>query len=280
MTMEALAARERRYERRWHSIDPEGSFRSKWDLAQAIILAYIALTVPFRVGLKQPAEGGWYVLDLIIDLYFYVDVVLNFVTGFEESEPDEAADGSLDDAGRVVYDPAAIAKHYARTWLRSTSRKFAHRHRDPGLGGPVRVFRCRAAGARPRRTARRTIVLAAPADIQMLRVPADEAPAAGEDHAPDGAVPGRPVQVHRVPERREARDDHAVRRPSLRVFFPLLLRRRLAHERGECADRRRHPDALAPRVLRRRGPDGEGRRRPVHREHVLGVHDDDDGGIR
>ena len=117
LTMEALAARERRYERRWHSIDPEGSFRSKWDLAQAIILAYIALTVPFRVGLKQPAEGGWYVLDLIIDLYFYVDVVLNFVTGFEESEPDEAADGSLDDAGRVVYDPAAIAKHYARTWL-------------------------------------------------------------------------------------------------------------------------------------------------------------------
>ena len=117
LTTEALAARERRYERRWYSIDPEGSFRSKWDLAQAIILAYIALTVPFRVGLKQPAEGGWYVLDLIIDLYFYVDVVLNFVTGFEESEPDEAIDGSLDDAGRVVYDPAAIAKHYARTWL-------------------------------------------------------------------------------------------------------------------------------------------------------------------
>ena len=57
------------------------------DLAQAIIPAYIALTVPFRVGLKQPAEGGWYVLDLIIDLYFYVDVVLNFVTGFEESSP-------------------------------------------------------------------------------------------------------------------------------------------------------------------------------------------------
>ena len=117
LTTEALAARERRYERRWYSIDPEGSFRSNWDLAQAIILAYIALTVPFRVGLKQPAEGGWYVLDLIIDLYFYVDVVLNFVTGFEESEPDEAIDGSLDDAGRVVYDPAAIAKHYARTWL-------------------------------------------------------------------------------------------------------------------------------------------------------------------
>jgi hypothetical protein len=35
------------------------------------------------VGYKQPAEGGAYVIDLMIDLYFYFDILFNFVTGYE-----------------------------------------------------------------------------------------------------------------------------------------------------------------------------------------------------
>ena len=102
-----LAARERRYERRWHSIDPEGSFRSKWDLAQAIILAYIALTVPFRVGLKQPAEGPSYWVELLIDLYFWFDIAFNFCTGYEAEEEE----------GVIVYHPKLIRANYIKTWF-------------------------------------------------------------------------------------------------------------------------------------------------------------------
>ena len=97
----------RKYERRWYSLDPNAQFRARWDIAQTVILLYISLVVPFRVGYRQTAEGGWYILDLLIDLYFYVDVVLNFYTGYPDPDDEE----------RVVYGPSHIAKEYARTWL-------------------------------------------------------------------------------------------------------------------------------------------------------------------
>ena len=93
--------------KRWYSIDPHSTFRGRWDLTQAIILVYVALVVPFRVGYKQPAEGGWYVLDLIIDLYFYLDIFLNFCTGYIDPNDEE----------QVIYHPGIIAKNYAKTWL-------------------------------------------------------------------------------------------------------------------------------------------------------------------
>jgi CRP-like cAMP-binding protein len=93
--------------KRWYSIDPYSTFRGRWDLTQACILVYIALVVPFRVGYKQPAEGGWYAFDLIIDLYFYIDIVFNFCTGFVDPSDEE----------RVIYHPGVIAKNYAKTWL-------------------------------------------------------------------------------------------------------------------------------------------------------------------
>ena len=96
-----------RYRKRWYSIDPNAGFRGKWDLSQAAILLYVAMVVPFRVGYRQPAEGGWYVVDLLIDIYFYVDVVLNFHTGYVDPDDEE----------RVIYEPWAIAREYARTWL-------------------------------------------------------------------------------------------------------------------------------------------------------------------
>jgi hypothetical protein len=34
------------------------------------------------VGYKQPAEGMVYGLDILIDLYFYVDIAFNFITGW------------------------------------------------------------------------------------------------------------------------------------------------------------------------------------------------------
>ena len=102
-----LARRADWYRKRWYSIDPNAGFRGKWDLSQAAILLYVAMVVPFRVGYRQPAEGGWYVVDLLIDIYFYVDVVLNFHTGYVDPDDEE----------RVIYQPWAIARQYARTWL-------------------------------------------------------------------------------------------------------------------------------------------------------------------
>ena len=36
------------------------------------------------VGFDQPAWGVWYAVELLVDLYFYVDLVLNFFTAYYE----------------------------------------------------------------------------------------------------------------------------------------------------------------------------------------------------
>ena len=46
------------------------------------MLFYVCVTVPIRVGLDVSIGGWWYVLDLTVDLYFYIDIILNLVTGY------------------------------------------------------------------------------------------------------------------------------------------------------------------------------------------------------
>ena len=61
-----------------HVISPNSAFRSYWDLCQAVFLIYIALVVPWRIGFNQPTEPGefWFGFDLLIDIYFWIDLVL------------------------------------------------------------------------------------------------------------------------------------------------------------------------------------------------------------
>ena len=54
--------------------------------AQAIILLYVAIMVPFRVGMQSPAVFVWYVTDLVVDLIFLIDIGLNFVTCYIDEE--------------------------------------------------------------------------------------------------------------------------------------------------------------------------------------------------
>ncbi|KAK3260018.1 hypothetical protein CYMTET_31011 [Cymbomonas tetramitiformis] len=90
---------------RWWICLPDSTFRRRWDIAQSFILLYVSLVVPFRVGFKLTANGGIYVWELFIDMYFYVDIYLNFTTGF------------YDDSLNLILDPVKIARNYAQGWL-------------------------------------------------------------------------------------------------------------------------------------------------------------------
>jgi hypothetical protein len=53
------------------------------DLAQSVLLIYIAIVVPIRIGFDVNNGVGtfaWW-LELCVDIYFWVDIVLNFRTG-------------------------------------------------------------------------------------------------------------------------------------------------------------------------------------------------------
>ena len=88
-------------------LDPDSRSRLRWDMAQVVALLYVALTVPIRTGFNQdlrPLDTGWWV-ELVVDCYFILDIVVNFRTGFHSHD------------GELVLDPGRIAKHYIHRWL-------------------------------------------------------------------------------------------------------------------------------------------------------------------
>lgn len=91
----------------WNVRDPESRFSSIWDMLQVIFLCFVSYSVPYRAGFGVEIEmlsAKWY-LDTAIDLYFIVDLVLNFFTAF------------YDNNGIREGRPDRIAKAYLRGWF-------------------------------------------------------------------------------------------------------------------------------------------------------------------
>ena len=64
--------------------DPESNFSLVWDLLQILFLLYVAITVPFYAGFDidfDQCHPMWYI-ELIVDLYFIIDLGLNFRTAY------------------------------------------------------------------------------------------------------------------------------------------------------------------------------------------------------
>ena len=96
-----------KYKRRWYIISPDRPFRKSWDLFQALALFYLALLVPVRVGYDVNVKGAPYLFDFNLELYFMIDFVLNFFTGYENA----------DDHGKIITEPKMIAMNYCQSWM-------------------------------------------------------------------------------------------------------------------------------------------------------------------
>jgi hemoglobin-like flavoprotein len=95
---------------RWSPIDGNGPFRRSWDTIQVLVLMYVAVRVPLSVGFEQDwrvevFEFAWW-LDVCIDCYFVVDIVLNFNTTFFDEK-----------SAQVVKSPKLIRANYVRGWF-------------------------------------------------------------------------------------------------------------------------------------------------------------------
>ena len=91
-------------------LHPNTPFRGTWDALQICILGYVAFAVPYRMGFDADAYGGWYVLEFLVDLYFWIDVGFGFCTAYWEH-------GEVDDEVRYVTDLTKIKNKYLRTWF-------------------------------------------------------------------------------------------------------------------------------------------------------------------
>lgn len=91
-----------------HSIlSPDGTIRQQWDIVQVPLLTYVAVLIPYRIGFSHDTEPGdfGFILDVFIDMFFIVDIYLNFRTAVWNQH------------GTLTYEPKGIAMHYLKGWF-------------------------------------------------------------------------------------------------------------------------------------------------------------------
>jgi hypothetical protein len=88
-------------------LSPAGLFRKTWDGVQAFLLIYIAVVIPYRIGFSDDAHP-WelaFCWDVFVDMYFIVDMALNFRTAVYTAE------------GELEVHPRPVAIAYLKSWF-------------------------------------------------------------------------------------------------------------------------------------------------------------------
>ena len=88
-------------------ISPHSAFRGYWDMVQAVLLIYIAINLPYRIGFEEDTIlwSFWFFFDMWCDLFFITDLLLNFRTAVVTPE------------GELVTEPSRVAQLYSRGWF-------------------------------------------------------------------------------------------------------------------------------------------------------------------
>jgi hypothetical protein len=66
----------------WMMFRPTSMKRLAWDMIMMVMVVYVALIAPYRIGFGVDARDGWLVWETVVDFLFMADVLINFRTGF------------------------------------------------------------------------------------------------------------------------------------------------------------------------------------------------------
>jgi hypothetical protein len=86
----------------WCIILHYSPFRELWDWLIILLCIYAAIIVPYNITFKME---GIIILDLVIDLIFFIDIVMNFRTTY------------VTESGKLVVNQKDIALLYLKTWF-------------------------------------------------------------------------------------------------------------------------------------------------------------------
>lgn len=94
-------------EMKWYVRDPTSRFSMVWDILQVFFLLYVSWTVPLRscFGIDVEWPSVAFVTDCVVDLYFFLDLIGNFFTGYYDQNG--VREGRL----------KLIAKRYVAGWF-------------------------------------------------------------------------------------------------------------------------------------------------------------------
>lgn len=87
--------------------DPDSNFSAAWDVATIFLLFFVAMVAPIRAAFDLETEclGVAFWIDVLIDLFFITDVVLNFRTAYYTR------------SGVREERPGKMALHYLKGWF-------------------------------------------------------------------------------------------------------------------------------------------------------------------
>uniref|UniRef100_A0A670XZQ2 Potassium voltage-gated channel subfamily H member 4 n=1 Tax=Pseudonaja textilis TaxID=8673 RepID=A0A670XZQ2_PSETE len=85
-------------------------FKALWDWLILLATFYVAITVPYNVCFTDAEDSltaarSTIVSDIVVEMLFIVDIVLNFRTTY------------VSESGQVVYNTRSICLHYVATWF-------------------------------------------------------------------------------------------------------------------------------------------------------------------
>lgn len=86
-------------------LSPTSNFKLLWNLMMFALIIFIAVVVPYRIPFEDETSDSWFIIDTIMDAIFLTDIVLTFITAYE------------DENGILVIDKAKIASNYLKAWF-------------------------------------------------------------------------------------------------------------------------------------------------------------------
>mmetsp|Transcript_15423 Transcript_15423/g.50692 ORF Transcript_15423/g.50692 Transcript_15423/m.50692 type:complete len:930 (-) Transcript_15423:50-2839(-) len=84
--------------------NPKSEFRARWDVCVILAIVYNCIVLPVRIAFGDGKIGPLFIIDFIIDIFFIVDITINFQTGF-------------DDGGQIVMNKRTVRDNYLYGWF-------------------------------------------------------------------------------------------------------------------------------------------------------------------
>eukprot|EP01135_Chromosphaera_perkinsii_P012164 Nk52_evm2s2604 gene=Nk52_evmTU2s2604 len=108
----------------WYPVFIPGcTFLKYWYMIFLVVLLYVALIVPYRVGFLIDQNTPWLVIDIITDLLFLCDIIVSFMTAYEidaKRRKQYSPEGQVTmviEQPKLVCCRKMIAIHYLTTWF-------------------------------------------------------------------------------------------------------------------------------------------------------------------
>lgn len=86
-------------------ISPTSNFKLIWNLMMFALIIFIAIVVPYRIPFEDQISEMWFIIDTSTDSIFLLDMILNFMTAYE------------DENGLLIVKRSKIAKNYIKSWF-------------------------------------------------------------------------------------------------------------------------------------------------------------------